>query len=29
MTGILADINIQGHLGILLQVWQSAAWREV
>jgi hypothetical protein len=29
MKGLLADINIQGHVLILLQVWQSAAWREV
>ncbi len=29
VTGILADINTQGHLYILLQVWQSAEWREI
>jgi hypothetical protein len=29
MTGILADINVQGHLEILLQVWQSDAWRDI
>jgi hypothetical protein len=29
MTGILADINIQGHLDVLLQVWQSEEWRAI
>ena len=29
MTGILADINVQGHLEVLLQVWQSEEWRDV
>jgi hypothetical protein len=29
MRGILADINIQGHLAILLRVWESEEWREI
>jgi hypothetical protein len=29
MKGVLADINVQGHLDILLRVWQSETWREV
>ncbi len=29
MKGILADSNVQGHLEILLDYWQSAEWREI
>jgi hypothetical protein len=29
MTGILADGNIQGHLEILLRIWQGPMWREI
>lgn len=28
MMGILADNNAQGHVEILVQIWQSDAWRE-
>jgi hypothetical protein len=29
VKGILADINIQGHVELLQQVWESDAWREL
>ena len=29
MNGILADINIQGHVELLQHVWESDYWREV
>lgn len=29
MTGVLADINIQGHVGYLVQLLNSDAWREL
>jgi hypothetical protein len=29
VKGILADINIQGHVELLRHVWESATWREV
>ena len=29
MVGILADINVQGHLNFLLHVWESKDWREI
>lgn len=29
VKGILADNNVQGHLEILLRIWQSSEWREI
>jgi len=29
MRGILADINVGGHLVAILGVWHSDAWREM
>jgi hypothetical protein len=29
MNGILADINIQGHVELLRHIWESAYWQEV
>jgi hypothetical protein len=29
MTGILADLNVEGQVAILLQRWQGPFWREV
>lgn len=28
MTGILADNNAEGHVDILVRIWQSDEWRE-
>jgi hypothetical protein len=29
VKGLLADINVQGQLELLLHVWESAPWREI
>jgi hypothetical protein len=29
MKGLLADINVKGHLDILLMIWNSAEWQEL
>ncbi|MCI0465079.1 MAG: hypothetical protein L0Z62_49795 [Gemmataceae bacterium] len=29
MKGILGDINVQGHMELLRQSWESAAWQDV
>jgi hypothetical protein len=29
MKGILADHNVEGHLEVLLRIWQGTEWREI
>lgn len=29
MKGILADVNVQGHVQVLRYVWESQAWRDI